>query len=64
MYSLADPEFLIGGGVNPRGGGTYEFARFSQKLHEIKKFLGRRDPPLKVVLFAKTSSINFRIGYF
>ena len=32
----------MGGGANPPDGApTYEFARFSQKLHEIKKILGR-----------------------
>ena len=32
----------MGGGANPpERAPTYEFARFSQKLHEIKKILGR-----------------------
>ena len=37
--SMADPGFPRGGGANPRGGGapTYDFAKFSQKLHELKE---------------------------
>ena len=51
----ADPGFHVGGGANPPGGGapTYNFANFSEKLHEIEKILGRggggvarRGPPL------------------
>ena len=44
-YPGADPGFPIGGGANPRGGGapTYDFAKISQKLHEIEKMLGRRE---------------------
>ena len=40
----ADPVFPIGGGANPLGGGasSYKFARFSEKLHEIKKILVHR----------------------
>ena len=35
-----DPGFLIGGGTNPPGRvPTYKFARFSQKMHEMKKIL-------------------------
>ena len=39
--SVADPGFPSGGGANPPGGGmpTYDFAKFSQKLHEIERFL-------------------------
>ena len=53
IISGADTGFSVGGGANPPGGRqTYKFARFSQKLHEIKKILVRRggapplDPPL------------------
>ena len=37
--SVADPGFPKGGGTNSRGGGapTYDVAKFSQKLHEIKR---------------------------
>ena len=40
--SGADPGFSAGGGANPpQGVPTYDFARFSEKLHEIEKILGR-----------------------
>ena len=53
-----NPGFLAGGGTNfPGGEPTYKFARFSPKLHEIKKILVRMggmcrgrpslDPPLQ-----------------
>ena len=43
--SGADPGFSVGGGANPLGtpASTYNFVKFSQKLHEIEKFLGHRD---------------------
>ena len=59
---VADPGFPQGGGTNSAGGGllapTYDFAKFSQKLHEIERIWtpGRRgarpkfyyvDPPLQ-----------------
>ena len=31
--------FPIGGGAKPPGGPTYDFAKFSKKLHEIEKIL-------------------------
>ena len=34
--TVADPGFRRGGGANPRGAPTYDFAKFSQKLHEIE----------------------------
>ena len=37
---VMDPGFPPGGGVNPPGGGgglTHNFAKFSQKLHEIER---------------------------
>ena len=39
QYSVADPGFPRGGGANYPGGGapTYDFAKFSQKLHEIER---------------------------
>ena len=37
--SGTDLGFSVGGGANPQGAPTYKFARFSQKLHEIKKIL-------------------------
>ena len=41
----ADPGFSVGGGADPprwRGRPTYDFVKFSKKLHEIEKILGRR----------------------
>ena len=42
--SGADPGFPVGGGCQPsrRRAPAYKFARFSEKLHEIKKMLVRR----------------------
>ena len=38
--SVADPGFRPGAGANSSdGGGTYGFAKFSQKLYEIERFL-------------------------
>ena len=35
---MADPGFPQGGGANSPGGvPTYDFAKFSQKLHEIER---------------------------
>ena len=41
----ADPGFPIGGDANPPGAQTYDFAKFSQKMHEIEKNLGRTGVP-------------------
>ena len=43
MFSGADTGFPVGGGADPLGGGapTYDFVKFSEKLHEIEKILGR-----------------------
>ena len=36
--TVADPGFPRGGGANsPGGASTYDFAKFSQKLHEIER---------------------------
>ena len=46
---VADPGFPRGGGINPVGAPTYDFAQFSQKLHEIKRSRtpgGAPHPPL------------------
>ena len=37
-----DPVFLVGGAPTLQGALTYKFARFAQKMHEIKKFLVRK----------------------
>ena len=39
-HTAADPGF-------PVGAGAYPFAKFSEKLHEIEKFLGRRGRALE-----------------
>ena len=36
-FAVADPGFPRGGGANSRGAPTYDFAKFSQKLHEIER---------------------------
>ena len=57
---MADPGFPQGGGANlPGGAPTYEFVKFSQKLHETERIWTPRggarplcpplDPPLKVI---------------
>ena len=40
----ADPGFPVGGDANPPEGGTniYDFAKFTEKLHEIEKILDHR----------------------
>ena len=57
-YPVADLGFPRGGGANSPGGApTYDFAKFSQKLHEIERISAPRgggacpkfyyvDPPL------------------
>ena len=42
-----DPEFPVVRGANPRGGGApiYDFAKFSEKMHEIETILGRKGAP-------------------
>ena len=52
--AVADPEFPRGGGANSPGGApTYDFAKFSQKLHEIERIWAPRGaraslvPPLR-----------------
>ena len=52
---VADPGFPRGGGANPGGALTYDFAKFSQKLHAIERIWtgGRRvslAPPLDLSL--------------
>ena len=51
----ADSGFPVGGGANPPGSSTYNFAKLSEKLHKIEKVLGMGtragdaplDPPLE-----------------
>ena len=42
FFPVADPEFPRGEGANPSGVPTYNLAKFSQKLHEIKRIWTRR----------------------
>ena len=62
--SGADPGFPVGGGANPRGAPTYDFVKFSEKLHEIEKILGRRGgrapgaPPPKSATGSNYASIH------
>ena len=35
--AVADPGFPRGGGANSRGAPTFDFAKFSQKVHEIER---------------------------
>ena len=61
--SVADPGFPRGGGANSPGGApTYDFAKFSQKVHEIERIRtpgGARpshpplDPPLYVTVWIR-----------
>ena len=43
IKAVADPGFPRGGGANSpgRGAPTYDFAKFSQKLHEIERIWTR-----------------------
>ena len=41
--TVADPGFPRGRGANPPGATTYDFVKFSQKLHEIKRIWTSRD---------------------
>ena len=36
-FTVAEPGFTRGWGSNPPGGPTYDFAKFSQKLHKIER---------------------------
>ena len=53
---MVDPGISRGGGANPQGAPTHDFAQFPQKLHEIERIWARRarpkfyyvDPPLLI----------------
>ena len=47
-------------GANPRGGGapTYDFAKFSEKLHDIEKILVRREAPRAPLDPSLVSTVN------
>ena len=44
LIPVADPDFPEEGGPTPQGGGapTYDFAKISQKLHEIERIWSPR----------------------
>ena len=46
LLALADPGFPPGGATTLWGASTYDFAKFSQKLHEIERIWTPLDPPL------------------
>ena len=57
--AVADPGFPRGGGADSRGAPTYNFAKCSQKLHEIERIWTRGgarpkfyyvDPPLQSMI--------------
>ena len=64
----ADPGFPVGRGANPLGGSpTYDFVKFSQKLHEIEKILGcggRGGAPLDPPLVSLRNSMNAHKNHF
>ena len=71
----ADPGFPRGGGANsPRGVPTYDFAKFSQKLHEIERIWtpqgGARpkffyvDPPLNWIQLVKKFDTSVKSWHF
>ena len=71
IYPVADPGFPRGGGTNSSGGGpTYDFAKISQKLHEIERIRTRGgvpwapplDPPLISVVCCWNSTNYLQSG--
>ena len=62
--TVADPGFSRGGGANSRGGGTptYDFAKISKKLHEMKEFGPRGVCASKILLCrSATEDDNFLV---
>ena len=70
IVSVADPGFPRGGDANSQGGvSTYDFARFSQKLHEIERIWTPEggtphapplDPPL-IILHKYNDKLKFNV---
>ena len=56
-WPVTDPGFPRGGGANPPGGGAplYDFAKFSQKMHEIERIW----TPGTRMTFGETSILLF-----
>ena len=53
-----------GGGANSPGGATtYDFAKFSQKLHEIERIWTRGAPPLGPPLLIVMCMTGLRMQY-
>ena len=73
---MADPGFPRGGGANSPGGApTYDFAKFSQKLHEMERIWTPRgggarpkfyyvDPPLLDAATALILMLPLTLGVF
>ena len=63
--AVGDPGFPRAGSVNPPGAPTYNFAKFSQKLHEIERIWtpggggGVEGPPLECIWTYVTTEIKF-----
>ena len=54
----SDPGFPVGRGADPLGGApTYDFVKFSEKLHEIEKILGRRAPHKSATAIVSCSAV-------
>ena len=45
LLAGTDRGFPVGGGANPPGAPAYDFAKISEKLHEIEQILGRWGAP-------------------
>ena len=61
---MADPGFPRGGGANSPGGApTYDFAKFSQKLHEIERVWTPRGRASKILLCRSATEISCA-GFF
>ena len=63
---MADLGFPRGGGANSPGGApTYDFAKFSQKLHEIERIWAPRGGRASKILLCRsaTGNLSFPIGY-
>ena len=55
MLSGADPGFPVGGGADPRGAPTYDFVKFSEKMHELEKIF-------RHWLLYKIQNFKMRVG--
>ena len=56
---MADPGFPRGGGANSTEGAlTYDFAKFSQKLHEIERIWTPRGGGASKILLCRSATGN------